>query len=62
VIHGGTNRQQREGKAAVDVFEAMRSNGVTPGVRSYTSLLQAISDDNIRRSKAITTAAKGMQW
>ena len=35
-----TCRQQRQGQAAVDVFEAMKRSGITPGVRSYTSLLQ----------------------
>ena len=34
-------RHSRDSKAAVEVFEAMETEGVRPGVRSYTSLLKA---------------------
>lgn len=33
-------RHTRDSKAAVEVFEAMETDGVRPGVQSYTSLLQ----------------------
>lgn len=33
-------RRTRDSKAAVEVFEAMETDGVRPGVQSYTSLLQ----------------------
>lgn len=33
-------RHSRDSKAAVEVFEAMETEGVRPGVRSYTSLLK----------------------
>jgi Pentatricopeptide repeat domain len=51
------SREQRHAQAATDVFEQMKSSGVSPGVRSYTSLLQALSDDNSRRSKAMQREA-----
>lgn len=36
-------RHSRDSKAAVEVFEAMETEGVRPGVRSYTSLLKVCS-------------------
>lgn len=34
-------RHSRDSKAAVEVFEAMETEGVRPGVKSYISLLKA---------------------
>lgn len=44
-------RSTRDSKAAVEVFEAMQSEGVRPGVRSYTSLLE-VCEHRRRRETA----------
>ena len=46
-------RHSRDSKAAVEVFEAMETEGVRPGVRSYTSLLK------VRREKSKLAVKQG---
>jgi len=42
--------RNKQAKTAVDVFEAMRSSGVSPGVKTYTSLLTAMANNDSNSS------------